>query len=74
MDIIIERSVLFRRLVVNDFAKNYRLKSLKNFAMFLNRPDNFYCKNNYMIIHNTVLNDRYKFSLDITKYSIVFVI
>ena len=74
MDIIIERSVLFRRLVVNDFAKNYRLKSVKNFAMFLNRPDNFYCKNNYMIIHNTVLNDRYKFSLDITKYSIVFLL
>ena len=47
MDIIIERSVLFRRLVVNDFAKNYRLKSVKNFAMFLNRPDNFYYRNNY---------------------------
>lgn len=74
MDIIIERSVLFRRLVVNDFAKNYRLKSVKNFAMFLNKCDNFYYKNNYMIIHNTVLNDKYRFSLDITKYSIVFLL
>lgn len=73
MDIIIERSVLFRRLVVNYFAKNYRLRSVKN-VMFLNKCVNFYHKNNYIIIHNTVLNDKYKFSLDITKYSIVFLL
>lgn len=72
MDIIIERAVIFRRLVVNDFAKKYGLKYVKN-VMFLNKPNNFYHKNNYMIIHNTVLNDRYKFSLDVSKYSIVFV-
>ena len=74
MDIIIERSVLFRRLVVNDFAKNYRLRSVKNLIVLLNKASNLYYKNNYMIIHNTVLNDRYKFSLDITKYSIVFLL
>lgn len=74
MDIIIERSVLFRRLVVNDFAKNYRLRCVKNFIVLLNKANNLYYKNNYMIIHNTVLNDRYKFSLDITKYSIVFLL
>lgn len=74
MDIIIERSVLFRRLVVNDFAKNYRLRCVKNLIVLLNKASNLYYKNNYMIIHNTVLNDRYKFSLDITKYSIVFLL
>jgi hypothetical protein len=73
MDIIIERSVLFRHLVVNDFAKKYGLKSIKTHTC-LKTPINFYYKNNYIIIHNTILNDRYKFSLDITKYSIVFLL
>ena len=73
MDIIIERAILFRRLVVNDFAKKYKLRTVKNHTC-LKTPSNLYSQKNYMIIHNKVLNDRYKCNLDITKYTIVFLL
>jgi hypothetical protein len=75
MEIISQRAVLFKRLVVDDLKKTYDLKNLNSLKRICKlQPDKMYSRYNYMILHNSIINDRYKKTLDPSKYSIVFVL
>lgn len=69
MDIIANRSRVFKALV-----KRQMMGKLKrvNRIVQLTSPVNVYVDKNYVIVHNSVLNDIYKTSLTVDKFSIVF--
>ena len=73
MDFIIKRSNIFKKTVLNDFVKSYNLKSV-NTIRNLENPYYYYSKNNYIIIHNSILNDRFSTCLDNNMFSIVFIL
>jgi hypothetical protein len=72
MDFIIKRSKIFKKMVLNDFVKSYNLKSADTIRSLENSY--YYSKHNYIIIHNSILNDRYNMYLDDNMFSIVFVL
>lgn len=72
MDFIIKRSNMFKKMVLNDFVKSYNLKLVDSIRSLGNSY--YYSKNNYIIIHNSILNDRFNMCLDNTMFSIVFVL
>jgi len=72
MDFIIKRSNIFKNLVLNDFVKSYNLKSVDTIQSL--KSSYYYSKNNYIIIHNSILNDRFNIYLDNDMFSIVFIL
>jgi hypothetical protein len=72
MDFINKRVELFQKLVINHFAKTYCLNTV--FRLRLLQPKSMYVNNNYIILHNSILNHIYSLDLDIKKYSIVFIL
>lgn len=72
MDFIIKRSRIFKKMVLNDFVKSYNLKSVDTIRSLENSY--YYSKNNYIIIHNSLLNDRFNMCLDNNMFSIVFIL
>lgn len=72
MDIITNQSRIFRRLVKQRILETYRLKRVTS-TDGLKHPVNFYSKNDYFIIHNSVLNHMYKTNLQGDKFSIVII-
>lgn len=72
MDFIIKRSRIFKKMVLNDFVKSYNLKSVDTIRSLENSY--YYSKNNYIIIHNSILNDRFNMCLDNNMFSIVFIL
>lgn len=72
MDFIIRRSKIFKKMVLNDFIKSYNLKSVNTIRSLGNSY--YYSKNNYIIIHNSILNDRFNMCLDNNMFSIVFIL
>ncbi len=79
MDLIIGRSNVFKKLVINDFLKSCNLKNTSSvynlFKQSIGR-NLIYCKKNYMLIHNSILNSKYKkeYNLSNDKYSIIFIL
>ena len=59
-------------MVLNDFIKSYNLKSVNTIRSLGNSY--YYSKNNYIIIHNSILNDRFNMCLDNNMFSIVFIL
>jgi hypothetical protein len=72
MEFINKRVELFRKLVINHFVKTYELKTV--FQLKNLQPSTLYANNNYILIHNSILNHTYNLDLDIKKYSIVFIL
>jgi hypothetical protein len=75
MEFIQQRSVLFKKLVVNYFIRNYDL-SITKFVHNLNIRNKklIYVNSNYAIIHNKIINHHYNIKLDETKYSLTYTV
>ena len=75
MEFIQQRSVLFKKLVVNYFIRNYGL-SITKFVHNLNIRNKklIYVNGNYAIIHNKIINHHYNIKLDETKYSLMIIL
>jgi hypothetical protein len=72
MEFINKRVKLFQKLVINHFVKTYDLNTV--FQLRLLHPSTIYVNNNYILIHNSILNHIYNLDLDIKKYSIVYIL
>ena len=75
MEFIQQRSLLFKKIVLNYFIINYQL-SITKFVNNLNihNENLIYVKGNYAIIHNKIVNLHYKVKLDETKYSLMMIL
>jgi hypothetical protein len=73
MDIIANRSRIFRRLVKQKLVDTYGLNRVNSIDKLTN-PVKFYSKNEYLILHNSILNNLYKTDLQSDKFSIVVVL
>ena len=75
MEFIQQRSLLFKKIVLNHFIINYQL-SITKFVNNLNihNKNLIYVKGNYAIIHNKIVNLQYNVKLDETKYSLMMIL
>ena len=75
MEFIQQRSLLFKKIVLNHFIINYQL-SITKFVNNLNihNKNLIYVKGNYAIIHNKIVNLHYNVKLDETKYSLMMIL
>ena len=75
MEFIQQRSLLFKKIVLNHFIINYQL-SITKFVNNLNihNKNLIYVKGNYAIINNKIVNLQYNVKLDETKYSLMMIL
>ena len=75
MEFIQQRSLLFKKIVLNHFIINYQL-SITKFVNNLNTHNKnlIYVKGNYAVIHNKIVNLHYNVKLDETKYSLMMIL
>jgi len=75
MEFIQQRSLLFKKIVLNHFIINYQL-TITKFVNNLNihNKNLIYVKGNYAIIHNKIVNLHYNVKLDETKYSLMMIL
>lgn len=75
MEFIQKRAVLFNKLVLDYFIKNYELSVTKLLYKLNIRNHNLiYVKSNHAIIHNKIINRHYNINLDETKYTLIMIL
>jgi len=77
MDLIAQRSRIFKRLVKSDFMRSFDLKNVNIQKLFSNTncKNLIYSKGNYLLVHNSILNDKFKQTiLKKDCYSLVFIL
>lgn len=75
MEFISSRASLFQKLVIKHFLNTYNLKTIKNQSLLTStNPNLIFINNNYVLLHNSILNHMYNIDLDVKKYSLVFIL
>ena len=75
MEFIQKRAVLFNKLVLDSFIKNYELSVTKLlYKLNIRNHKLIYVKSNHVIVHNKIINIHYNLNLDETKYTLIMIL